>query len=624
MVLPNFISLFILVNYLAVALMAGPVEDKIFSQNVQEKREAVDEIKEHFNVDSNNINKVTSLLDKIKKARYKKVYGKKAFSQDALLDSKKSLFISDAQPKTKPELCDILFEGDIYLSETQATTILNNILPRSRKSLTTDPEAFWKVMPIKYRFHESLTFFAISQIIEAVNYWQDNTCLSFKNIQQGIDGDYIEFFKGHGCYSMIGKFGGRQGISIGEGCERMGVVEHEIGHALGLWHQQSRPDALNYIKFDKTFILPSYLSDFEVRSTDEIDMHGIPYDLGSVMHYGSTAFSSDGSTRTLITLDPLYQMTIGQRDKLSFYDVKAINDVYCQGKLYKCEKRLIKCQNGGYIHPGKCGDSCICPSGYGGNGCEKNEASINGECGGVLEGSNYWKYIESPNYEENGYVEDQMCSWIIKVPRYKRVEVQFVDNFGFLCTSTCMDFVELKLQVDQKNTGPRFCCTDKPEETMVSEGNVMAVIFRSQIGSDVGFRMGFKVTGKRAKLNKSLERMETTERPTTISGFNVWSEWDSWSVCSKTCGACGFKTRNRSCKTSECHGRDQEFSTCNSEPCPNDPECENIARLKKSCKQGGDCQKLESCQSQLTCCPPFIKSGNTCISNDPTFKSINK
>ena len=77
-------------------------------------------------------------------------------------------------------------------------------------------------------------FFAISQIIAGIRFWENSTCLNFENAPDvPEDDDYIEFFQGLGCYSMIGRNGGRQGVSIGENCVKMGVIEHEIGHALG-------------------------------------------------------------------------------------------------------------------------------------------------------------------------------------------------------------------------------------------------------------------------------------------------------------------------------------------------------------------------------------------------------
>lgn len=51
------------------------------------------------------------------------------------------------------------------------------------------------------------------------------------------------------CYSFVGKVSspGGQTVSIGSGCAYIDTVEHELLHALGFYHEQSRYDRDDHV-----------------------------------------------------------------------------------------------------------------------------------------------------------------------------------------------------------------------------------------------------------------------------------------------------------------------------------------------------------------------------------------
>jgi hypothetical protein len=104
-----------------------------------------------------------------------------------------------------------------------------------------------------------------------------------------------------------------------------GAAIHEIGHAVGLFHEQTRFDRDSYIKINWENITPANRFNFEKHSK-VVGTDTGPYDFGSIMHYGGTAFSIDGVKKTMEALDG-HDIT-EQRDGLSAGDLVGVEAMY--------------------------------------------------------------------------------------------------------------------------------------------------------------------------------------------------------------------------------------------------------------------------------------------------------
>ena len=74
-------------------------------------------------------------------------------------------------------------------------------------------------------------------------------------------------------------------LSIFVICLQKGIIIHEMGHAIGFQHEQTRPDRNAFVTINSANIQSGVEYNFRQYSTNQVGTFNIPYDYSSVMHY---------------------------------------------------------------------------------------------------------------------------------------------------------------------------------------------------------------------------------------------------------------------------------------------------------------------------------------------------
>ena len=236
-----------------------------------------------------------------------------------------------------------LFEGDIILADTPIG--IEHLGHRKVKGVGIRGDMYrWSRGEIPYIIKSDIP--NQNRITDAIRHWENNTPIrfiyrtdsnanyypnyvSFDRYMPGPNESHEETFH---CSAMVGMQGnGHQSVTVSDQCG-VGDIIHEIGHAAGLWHEQSRNDRKNYVEvliqnvetepYDMTHNFDQHVTDGDDIGT---------YDYCSIMHYGAYFFSKNGQPTLRVLRRDLpcgNEDSLGQKNGLSSGDVNTITHLY--------------------------------------------------------------------------------------------------------------------------------------------------------------------------------------------------------------------------------------------------------------------------------------------------------
>jgi hypothetical protein len=141
--------------------------------------------------------------------------------------------------------------------------------------------------------------------------------------------DYIYFTRvNDGCSAKVGRQGDRQEVNIMERACGSSATAHEILHAAGIWHEQSRSDRDNFVEILWQNIQSGKEYNFAKHEADGVNIGS--YDLQSIMHYSQSAFGKkDPVTGAMLpTIRAIHPGGTVGGTRLSANDIAGVNLLY--------------------------------------------------------------------------------------------------------------------------------------------------------------------------------------------------------------------------------------------------------------------------------------------------------
>lgn len=193
----------------------------------------------------------------------------------------------------------------------------------------------WDAGVVPYQIDEGFAPIEQQRIVNAMNTWSRVAPIVFvpRTSQVGylaITREPATPTQASPCFSVVGQ--PRRGVvvrtNLGGNCANSSrTITHELGHALGMWHEHQRSDRDQYLTVQFDNIADNARGNFAILLS--LPLVG-EYDFGSIMHYSKSAFAVDNSKPTLVPL-PAYASwadRMGAQPDPSDLDHAGVNFLY--------------------------------------------------------------------------------------------------------------------------------------------------------------------------------------------------------------------------------------------------------------------------------------------------------
>ncbi|XP_055643679.1 hatching enzyme 1.2-like [Toxorhynchites rutilus septentrionalis] len=218
------------------------------------------------------------------------------------------------------------YQGDILLPAQESRVVIRQEAAR------------WPEATVPYKIVGNFSLFEKMTLKSAMDQYHSKTCVRF--VEYTNQPYFITISNGDtGCYSYVGFHANnlyhQVNLQTPYCMYRVGTPVHELLHALGAFHEFSRPDRDDWISINRSALLPEYQTDqffennFVVLPSDQVLTYNIAYDYGSVMHYSRYAGAASPNSPVMINKKPWFG-DFGSETGLKQSDITMVNAMYCK------------------------------------------------------------------------------------------------------------------------------------------------------------------------------------------------------------------------------------------------------------------------------------------------------